>query len=80
MAEKPKTGVRVLPSPFNPVKMETALILLGAFVAWAMVAWVFKRTDWELPSLALYSLLGALWLWWRTRGILRQQLKNHGPG
>ncbi len=72
-----RTGFGVRPSPFNQVKFDLAVILLGA----AMLLLVHVRVAVDEASriglLFGYGVLGMVWLVLRTRRVLRKSENEH---
>ncbi len=75
-----KVGFGVAASPFNPIKLELVLFLLGAVLLWLVFSTFIKQPHWEYPTLLLYAGLGLVWLVLRTRKILHTQQKKYGTG
>ena len=68
-----RKGTGVAASPFNGVKLDLGLILLGAMallLTELVLAW---PGSWGLAG---YSLLSAFWLVWRTRRIARENRRE----
>ncbi|HKJ22336.1 MAG TPA: hypothetical protein VKA13_04550, partial [Gammaproteobacteria bacterium] len=66
----PKKGIRVAPSPLNPVKLELALVIVGALLLLAIQARLSADPLVQLLWLGGYGLAAMAWLVWRTRRVL----------
>ena len=67
-----RKGTGVAASPFNEVKLDLGLVLVGA-VALLLSDWL---SDWPGSwGLAGYGMLCSFWLVWRTRRVVK---KSHG--
>lgn len=63
-------GMAVAPSPLNPVKLDLALLLVGAGLLWGLLEAAGVSDAHQLLSLGGAGLAGAVWLVWRTRRVL----------
>lgn len=69
---QPRRGLTVSPSPFNGVKLELALALLVGVVVF-VVQEILLPTGWAQVAVLLgYAGAVAVWILWRTRGVLRR--------
>jgi len=65
-----KKGVSVSPSPLNPVKLELALVIIGALLLLALQARLSADPVTQLGWLGGYGITAMCWLVWRTRRVL----------
>ncbi len=73
-----KRGFTVGASPFNMVKLELALILVGAVLVLLINGRVSDDAAVQWAMVVGYGLLAMLWLMFRTRRVLQQQVRAHG--
>lgn len=71
-------GLSVAPSPFNTVKLELALILIGGLLVWLVHDRITTQPWLQLALLAGYGISGSLWLMVRARRVLRRAIRGHG--
>lgn len=65
-----RQGISVAPSPLNPVKLELALVVVGAVLLLAVQARLSADPLTQLLWLGGYGLTAMAWLLWRTRRVL----------
>lgn len=68
-----RTGFGVEASPFNSVKLELGFVIIFGIVLWIGIDIITPSMGKQLMILAGYGLLGALWLIFRTRRVLKHQ-------
>ena len=72
-----KAGFRVAASPFNTVKLELGFAVIIGIALWFIVNNTIASFSKQLLVLAGYGIIGALWLVFRTRRIVKQQQTGH---
>lgn len=65
-----KRGLRVAPSPLNPVKLELALLIVAGVLVWIVHGRVTSDPLYRLLILAGYGWAAMVWLVMRTRRVL----------
>ncbi len=71
-SKKRRSKTKVPASPFNPVKLELALVLVVGVSVFLAVPRLVESESAQLAVLAGYGALGAGWIAVRTRRILRR--------
>lgn len=81
-----RKGFNVAPSPLNPVKLELALVVVGAVVLVAVQARLSADSLIQFLWLGGYGVTAMAWLVWRTRRVLARRSSEpscsslHGQG
>ena len=71
-----KSGFSVASSPFNAIKLEIAIIIIIAFLLWAVLNSITDNDLTHVAILFLYSMTGAVWVVARIRFITLQNTKK----
>jgi len=65
-----RRGLRVGPSPLNPVKLELGLLLVGGLLLLLLHPRLVEGAGGQILLLVGYGLAAAAWLVWRARRVL----------
>jgi len=71
-SKKRRSKTTVPASPFNPVKLELALVLVVGVSVFLAVPRLVEGEGTQLAVLAAYGALAAVWITVRTRRILHR--------
>ena len=66
-----RRGFRIAASPFNAVKLDVIIIGCVAIVGAAWLEQARVPNSLQLPLLSIYGFVGALWVVFRVRRVLR---------
>jgi len=72
-----KAGFQVAASPFNTVKFELGFVVIIGIVLWFIINNIIASFGKQLLILAGYGVIGALWIVFRTRQIVKHQQTGH---
>lgn len=70
MAPIRRKGTGVAASPFNPVKLELAVLIVGGALLLVIHPRLIGDGPWQLLCLGAYGIGAMAWLVWRTRRVL----------
>jgi len=71
-----KRNLRVSASPFNAVKLELAIVLVGGVLVWMMQeSWLSHPLS-QIMILLSYGIIAMLWISWRTRNVQKRMYSS----